>query len=252
MFSPNWFRYFLIACFALFSTNPGPIRVYLISDSLQPKQIQLLQDLCDKFGEGYEIIYIGIKEDVFNDINIDTTYYTKYTLYRLLIPMLIQEEKILYLDADTLVCQDIRDLYKTNMKNNLIAGAQEIFMTKIHKESIGLENRDKYVNAGVLLMNLDEFRNHSLDKKMIELANTKHFLYHDQCILNKVSKGRILYISKMYNVSIVTWKNLNPARPEIKIIHYVGKKQPWVQGLPLSKLWFEWKDKWDKFFVANF
>lgn len=249
VFSPNWFRYFLIACFSLFSNNPSPIKVYLISDSLQQKQLDLMQELCDKFGEGYEIEYINIKEDIFNEINIDTTYYTKYTLYRLLIPSLIDEKKVLYLDADTLVCQNITELYNFDLKKNLIAGAKEIFMTNEYKKEIGLKNRDKYVNAGVLLMNLEEFRKQSLEQKIIELANSQHFLYHDQCILNKVCQGQIEYISNSYNVSVVTWEKLNALRPEIKIIHFVGRKQPWVHGLPYCILWTEQKRKWEEFFL---
>lgn len=230
-FSPNWYEHILVELHALFTTNKAPIKVYLLSDQLF--------DVPD-FGDGYEVESINMGEifdkAIPSQVNVSTRF-TKYSMYRLLLPALLKEDKVLYIDADALVVGDISGLYNIDMGDNLLVGCIDLGIAPGYKESIGLSGNDPYLNAGVILMNLAEMRRLGLDKQMIETANTKYYLGHDQCILNTVCKGKIITINNGYNSSMSTGY-----ADDIKIIHYAGPKNPWIKGIQLSDIWYTWEE----------
>ena len=92
-------------------------------------------------------------------------YYTNTTYFRLFIANLYpQYNKAIYLDSDIVVLGDIAELYNQDIGDNLIAAAPDdvIQTTKVFQEYaekvVGVADYRNYFNAGILLMNLDEFR----------------------------------------------------------------------------------------------
>ena len=75
-----------------------------------------------------------------------------------------QYNKAIYLDSDIVVLGDIAELYNQDLGDNLIAAAPDdvIQTTKVFQEYaekvVGVADYRNYFNAGILLMNLDEFR----------------------------------------------------------------------------------------------
>lgn len=137
--------------------------------------------------------------------------YTKYTLYRLLIPMLTDANKVIYLDADTLVNCDLWDLY--NRPVDTVAGVIDTG-AEAHKKALGLYN---YVNAGVLLMNLANIR--PLLPKWLAMVNSKKYQFNDQDIINLTCNVELL--PPYFNQSVCT-----PPSDSVGIMHYAGDK-PW-------------------------
>lgn len=77
-------------------------------------------------------------------------------LSRCWLSKIIPENKILYLDIDTLVLDDLTNLWNIDMTNYALAGWPEDpnFGASAIKNIL-----HKYVNSGVLLMNLEFIRN---------------------------------------------------------------------------------------------
>lgn len=240
VFSPNWAEYVAVEMYALFATNPPPIKVYLVTD--------LAGDLTNfkrvqaHFGDGYcfKDLYLKDVGKMVNNTNVDSRF-TKYTLYRLVLPKVIDDNRILYIDADAIVNGDITDFYHMDLGANLIAGVidQGAYDKKYSYllDGIGFTRDDIYLNAGVMLFNWAKIRELNLCETWLKEINSNHYGCHDQDVINMTCRGRALPVNLKYNVSLSTGLKTK----EIKIMHYAGIK-PWQnpQKVPYPDIWRKW------------
>lgn len=64
-------------------------------------------------------------------------------------------ERIIYLDVDTLIFEDLGEMYNLHFNNNYVLGSQATDLYVLKKYKI----KAKYlINAGVLLFNIKEIR----------------------------------------------------------------------------------------------
>lgn len=161
-------------------------------------------------------------------------YYTKTTYFRLFIPNLYpQYNKAIYLDSDIVVLGDISELYNQELGDNLVAAAPDdvIQSTKVFQEYaekvVGVADYRNYFNAGILLMNLDEFRKFKFQEKFLYLLETIKFtVAQDQDYLNRLSKGKVKIIDKAWDKMPIS--NDNSDESNLKIIHYNLADKPWL------------------------
>lgn len=157
-------------------------------------------------------------------------YYSNATYYRILIPNLYPEyEKVLYLDSDIVILDDIAKLYNINIKKYLIGGVPEHWFRKYKefqnyaKKVIGCSNYKQYINAGVMLMNLQNLRKIQFEEKFLHLLETvKYRFAQDQDYFNRICKGNIKYLNEYWNASGYLYNKAKPG-----IVHYTVFK-PWL------------------------
>lgn len=182
---------------------------------------------------GFVIDFIDISKKVKNiKSQLKNVYhFSIVTYYRLFIASLFpQYEKILYLDCDLVVLGDISKLYNTSIGNNILGAAPEQYVQntaefrRYAEVALGVDP-DRYVNAGVLLINLKEFRNNSIEKKFIELISNYDFdlLDPDQAYLNYLCQNKIYMLPNGWNKEPMTLK----CDGEKNIVHYALYKKPW-------------------------
>lgn len=160
-------------------------------------------------------------------------YYSKTTYFRLFIPNLYpQYNKVLYLDSDVVVLGDISKLYNVELGNNLVVAAPDdvIQTNKVFQEYaekvVGVADYRNYFNAGILLMNLDEFRKFKFQEKFLYLLETIKFtVAQDQDYLNRLSKGKVKLIDKTWDRMPIAVDDVK--EEDIKIIHYNLAYKPW-------------------------
>lgn len=160
-------------------------------------------------------------------------YYTNTTYFRLFIANLYpQYNKAIYLDSDIVVLGDIAELYNQDMGDNLIAAAPDdvIQTTKVFQEYaekvVGVADYRNYFNAGILLMNLDEFRKFDFQNKFLYLLETIKFtVAQDQDYLNRLCKGKVKIIDKAWDTMPIGNETLE--EKDLKIIHYNLADKPW-------------------------
>ena len=123
--------------------------------------------------------------------------------------LLPDEDRVLWLDCDTIVDDDISDLFETDMGNNWFAGVREYC-----KCVDGVD----YINAGVLMINLAQLRADKADDALIDLVNTKPLELPDQDAINQFSQGKMVFLASDYNVCTFT-------RPpeKLRIYHYAAR-----------------------------
>lgn len=135
------------------------------------------------------------------DIYVDEKY-TVAASYRLLLPELLPEyNKVIYVDCDMIVRNNLARLYhETDIENNYLAGVFEATLEfqLLHMRVIGCEPGE-YINSGFLIMNLDLLRQDDMVPRFIEESKKEGLVFPDQDVLNRLCKGRILGLPAYYN-----------------------------------------------------
>ena len=99
----------------------------------------------------------GVSRDAFPDTEKHLSAAIYYRLYAA--TFIPSAERLIYIDCDTLVVGDIEKLYNTDLKGMCIAAVPD-GNAKKHIERLKLE---RYINSGVLLMDLKAFREQHIE-----------------------------------------------------------------------------------------
>lgn len=151
---------------------------------------------------------------------------TQTTYWRIALPQLFPTlDKILFLDADMLVTGDLANLWSTPVSDTFAAVvADDLLNAQQRGEQMSLIG-GRYFNAGMMLMNLHQWREHSLADKVFGALNEKDWEYNDQDALNLVLNGHVRFVSADYNTQTYAFSHGQIASPVI--IHFTGYEKPW-------------------------
>ena len=113
-------------------------------------------------------------------------------------------ERILYLDCDTIITGDISELENVEFNGNIAMGVKDC-ISGTYKKNIGLDTDSPYINAGVILFDMDALRKVNIN---VEIENymkkyEKLINYADQDILNGMFKGKIGELNPRYDVMTI-------------------------------------------------
>jgi len=128
---------------------------------------------------------------------------------------------MLSLDLDTIVCEDISEIWDTPIGDNYLAACPE-----------PRQCRDDfvYINGGVVLWNLKQMRDGMADR-IIDSLNREAWLFPDQNCVSTLCQGRIYHLRSMYNVC-----NYTRPTPAMKIRHFAAERG-WYEDNPLVMDW---------------
>lgn len=181
-----------------------------------------LQTLC-KFAtfaadNAIQLITIPINTARFD--GLPTTKFFSPAIYaRLLIHELLPDiERVIYLDADTLVVSSLDPLWRADMREAIIAGVLD---EAGHDE----EFETPYVNSGVLVLDLHRWRECQVSTLVIEYIRGRHLTLPDQSAINAVCANQIMLLDDSWNYRVSGRQQLM-RRP--RIIHFTGMLKPWL------------------------
>ena len=208
-------------------------RIIVLNTGILQENIDLVKrNEC----EGFAIDFVDITEEVrgIQSRFKNVYHFSVVTYYRLFIAsMFPQYKKIVYLDCDLVVLGDISELYHTDLQGNIFAAGPEMFVQSTPEfryyaeKALGVDPSG-YVNAGVLVVDLEQFRRHKIEEKFIELITRYDFdlLDPDQAYLNYLCDGKILTLPNGWNKEPMPI----PCEGELNIVHYALYKKPWQYG----------------------
>ena len=119
--------------------------------------------------------------------------------------------RILTIDNDTIVRENISELWDIDLDNYYIAGCTEFEKNKPDFT---------YINMGVAMINLKKWREDGLAEKLVQDLHTYYFEETEQTAINMACQGHILVLNSMYNRNNYT----NLKKGKEKIIHYAAVK----------------------------
>lgn len=171
---------------------------------------------------------------------------SKETYYRLLIGEILPREvhRILYIDPDTVINKSLDEFYNLDLGGNILAGGTHVYgiHRKINIARLKLKKTSCYVNAGVMLIDLDKWRQTVTSKKIFDFIseNQKKLVLADQDVINVIFEDKMLAVDeRIYNLDEKTYcyYSLKPfakdrisldwVRNNTVIIHFNGKHKPW-------------------------
>ncbi len=206
-------------------------KIYVLHMGITEGMMNRLYELAD---ENFEIIFRDVGEYLVSIAEKFPLrdYYSKTTYYRLFIADMYQQyDKVIYIDSDTIVQGDISELYNTDIGDCYVGACHEQVMVQTpefgeYVERVIGVNRNCYFNAGLLLINCDEFRVHLVLEKFIHYLNTYTFVVtQDEDYLNLICKDRVFWLDQRWNTEI--YRNIPYPLSEAKMIHYVMVNKPW-------------------------
>ena len=145
--------------------------------------------------------------------------------------MFTQYDKVIYIDSDTVVNDDIAKLYNIDLGNNLFGACTDSSiqfvpkMVKYIKDVLALDPK-KYINSGLLVMNAKQFRDKLFIDHFMELLEKYHFdcIAPDQDYLNEMGEGSILHLNPRWDA--MPNENTEPIENP-GLIHYNLFFKPW-------------------------
>ena len=229
----NYLIHFTVTLASLLENNKDlNISVYIIHDF---EDINQLEEVVFYFNSGYKvnINLIYVDNTIFDNFQI-TLYISKATYFRLLFADILPANIMsgLYLDCDTVVTGSLRELINldfTNTQinqddNSILAVCDKNEKTEIDRLSkMGIQT-NMYFNAGVMLINLKQWRIENVSDKLIDIANKfkEQLIWWDQDVLNIFFKNKCGRLKNTYNEFPTKLLSNVPI-----IIHFSGSSKPW-------------------------
>lgn len=195
-----------ISLISLFENNcyMEELEIYLLGESISESNKKYINDIAQKYNRTLHLIDTPKLKSI--PQNISSYRWPLSAYIRLFAGELLPEyvDKVLYIDCDTIVNGKIDELDKIDISNKIFYGVKDC-IGGVYKKNIGLEKNDIYINAGVLLVNLNELRKINIGQRIdCFMKKYRVFInYADQDILNGVFQGCIGCISLHYNVMTI-------------------------------------------------
>lgn len=251
----NYAKFLGTSMLSLFEKNTdfARIAVYVLDCGISPENRQNLTGIAEKWQR--EIHFIDMQEAIKGlNLNLGAHKIAVASYARLFLASLLPEEfdRVLYVDCDTLVLDSLRPLWETEFGDALIAGAQDV-VDSYFLSVIRLDKSIKYINAGVLLINLAGWRAEKMQEKFLQIiasfgGNVPH---HDQGTINAACGARRVVVPVRYNFTTslfsfsartirriyfledyYTQAELDAATKQPAIVHFTTGLlgRPWEQG----------------------
>lgn len=176
----------------------------------------------------------NIENDLKDDLALRLRdYYSSTIYYRIFIGSLFPEyHKAVYIDSDVVLLDDIANLYNTDLDGNIIGAIPDgvVHDSKKLQDYVevndGVENK-KYFNSGVLVIDLDKFRETRVEERFVRIL-TKYncdTIAPDQDYLNILCKDKVKYLPLSWDKMPDYCEHLD--EKDLHLIHYNMFRKPW-------------------------
>jgi lipopolysaccharide biosynthesis glycosyltransferase len=197
----NYARHCAAMLCSLSKNNPETIfNIFIIISKLREDIYSNLLEFLQSLG--FNVHFIPIDES--RIINAPIHYHVSLaTYFRLFIPELLDSaiEKVLFLDSDIVIRDDITPFWNTNVSGYSHAAVENPGFNREYKEKLGISVDGSYFNAGVMLINLEYWRQENLTERGIDFINRNpdKIDFCDQDVLNYLLQFHWLKVDSHWN-----------------------------------------------------
>ena len=266
----NYIRQTIVSIVSLLESNHHPFNVWIISDDIRSSNRDLIIEMTKKFQTN--IIFLEI-EEILGGIVLARGQRHPRTIYaKLFLEDIIKADKLLFLDSDTVINDDLSDLWIRTMQEELIAGVRMPY-SDLKKESMNITSSVPYICDGIVMINLDLWRKNKIGNAC------KTYINHYNGNPPMMSEGTLNYVCQhkigvlppkfnlmsfmiMYSMDEIntlfkvndyyTKFELAEARKHPIIIHYIKElyNRPWFEPCdhPHKGVF---RDKYESLFLEN-
>lgn len=238
--------------------------VYVLNNGIKEKSLEKLKRQAERYKAEIHFMPLkNLKEYAGRELSCQSKIsLTAY--FRLFMPQILplSVEKLLYFDCDTMVRNDLTDLWKRKFDG---CAAVVEPTAPLMKQKIELKKSDYYFNSGVLLVDLKKWREEKIMERFVDYMEEMEgdISFEDQGVINHVLKNEISILPFKYNVttqffdfgydgfSMMKKDKVRYERKEVEaglenpgIVHFTNSfasERPWVKGCE-HKYMNEWRE----------
>jgi len=240
-------------CSVYHNNKTHEVYTHLLHNGLSSDSISLFKSLNERYNN--TIQFYCIDDAAVKDAKLKKdSPVTIATYYRLLLPDLLSEsiDRILYLDCDVIVRKDISELFTDiDMSGYGVAAVKDSlpWNTK-HRFVMGLSLNEASFCAGVMLINLQYWRDHDCKQQLMDFSTKEsdEVFFADQDALNFVFRKHWYQLPYQYGHSPLSvaildsgqrWSDYLANAYDPSIIHYAAHVKPWFSvKFPESDLYW--------------
>lgn len=264
----NYVQHTGVMLTSLFENNKNnAIHIHLFSADFNEENKSAIEKTVNSYNQKFS--FYQLDENAFKGCYI--SHHVSYaTYYRIVIPQTINQKinKLLYLDTDIIVCKDLKELWLMAFESNVICAAKEPSFNEF--ERLNIPHEKNYFNAGILLINVNEWLKQQLTPKVFSFINEyqNKLTFWDQDALNANlynhwktlppkwnQQAAIFELPRKKLIEVYGEKELDEAINDPCIIHYTGSSKPWdyLNLHPYKKEYFKYLEKtiWKNYRFPN-
>jgi len=222
-------------------SKPERIRIFLMDGGISEENKNKINLIVR--GHSAEINYILPKKEYTAGLK-ECRHISCDAYYRFFIIENEKIKKLLYLDADMIIVEDIFKLWETKFEDNILFAVKDPGGSETKKSDLGIDVEKYYFNSGVMLIDCEKWRRNKITQKAIEFMkdNPEKIDYADQDGLNAVLVDKWKELSPRWNLitRLVYYRYLpffkipNYEKDNVKeiimnpgVIHYASFIKPW-------------------------
>ncbi len=250
---------------SLVATNRAEsIHVHLLhDDSLAPDRAAALRELVVRSGGCCDVIEVSERDSQRWPVSDRFPANAWHRVW--LADLLPQLSRVVYVDADVLFRASLRELWETDLAGNVLGAVTQYLypgMAPRITRSLGLGDVSAYFNSGVLLIDLQRWRDEGVTHEIAEFARSHALVWPDQDALSGVLHARRLYLHPRWNAMPGIWDlparrlpyrddETREACARPAVVHFLGPHKPWHyrSKSPFRAEWFDllrdtpWRDR---------
>jgi lipopolysaccharide biosynthesis glycosyltransferase len=222
-------------------TPAHKLHFLMMQDGFDEDQIETLQAVAP----AAEFTWISMADFQLPEYQV-SNHISSATLFRLGLEQLAPEtcKRLIYLDADLIVIGNLEELWNLDLQGASIGGAPDPGLSKAipvvdpHWERWAGDEDAPYMNAGVMLIDLEQVRRERGFSRALELIaqHGGELPYQDQDAINWIYWKKWTPLPLQWNVQrfqlLKMFQQYMPPESEAalrdpKIIHFTGPEKPW-------------------------
>jgi glycosyltransferase family protein len=225
--------------------NNKEVKIYVINPDIPHEWFINLNQYVNQIGS--TIVDAKVDPERLKDMHSSHERINSTAFGRFLIPELVDEDRVLYLDCDLIVNDNLNKLFEIDFGDKMLFAVRDY-------------NENNWFNSGVMFINNRKWKTERVIKTLLEKGKDTTLSNGDQTVINEVFQGQIGELDPSYNYQIgmeknAYWNNADAVLKRLyeiknpKIIHYVTKDKPFdllsVSSLR-EKWWKYWRLEWSQ------
>ena len=244
------------------------LHFFILADSaLATVTRRRIEQVCMRAGA--PITFLDVDPRAFDGLPLNRGHVSRATYYRLAIPEMIPTEikRVIYLDADAIVVDDLAALWEADMQGAALAACPDEGGA-MQSARLNLPSTHRYFNAGLLLLDLEKLRAMDFKGGAIKTyaRNAADIELQDQDILNLMFCNETAYLPLRFNAnsSLFVFNRLAPSYSDAEalaaaadpaILHFTDAKKPWRANCahPLRHIYWRFRNQtpWRENFASK-
>jgi lipopolysaccharide biosynthesis glycosyltransferase len=257
--NPEYFQHLAVAIASLLDNNKNTALTIHVVSSRKDQQLEEKLRKSIKLSDRHSMVFYFFDVNQYGHFYIGDTHFTLETYIRIFAAEILPHdiEKVLYLDADLVVVDNVLPLWHTCVDDYVLAAVKDPH-AYFRMADLSIPPSYCYVNAGVLLINLRKWRDFNLTPQIVDFIenNKDNLIYVDQDAINAVLFAAIRRVDYRWNlqarmyrplgdISLEDQREIRAARNNPAIIHYSSNHKPWVfsvHAVPMSYVYYRYLD----------